>query len=124
MRTLCGVFVAIFLLSAAVQWNDPDPLLWIAGYLIAAALSAAAFVGRIPVVPNVCAAVVFALWFLSLAGSLPDAPSEAFTSFEMVAPDHERPREAVGLLICAAWTSFLAWRGMRATSRAGGPSPS
>jgi Transmembrane family 220, helix len=118
MRTASGIFVAIFLLSAAVQWNDPDPLLWIAGYLVAAALSAAACFGRIPVLPNACASLAFALWFLSLASSLPGAPSEAFTSFEMVAPAHEQPREAIGLLICTAWTGFLAWRGTRAGSPA------
>ncbi len=114
MRKASGIFVAIFLLSAAVQWNDPDPLLWIAGYLVAAALSAAAFFGWIPVLPNACAALGFSLWFLSLATSLPGAPSEAFTSFEMVAPGHEEPREAIGLLICAVWTGLLAWRGARA----------
>ncbi len=113
MRIASAVFVAIFLLSAAVQWNDPDPLVWIAGYLVAAGLSLAAFFGRIPILPNAVAAIVFGLWFLSLAGTIPGAPSEAFTSFEMRAPGHEEPREAVGLLICAAWTGFLAIRGSR-----------
>lgn len=114
MRIASAVFCVIFLLSAAVQWNDPDPLVWIAGYLVAAGLSLSAFFGRISVPANAVAAVGFALWCLSLAGTIPGAPSEAFTSFEMQAASHEEPREAVGLLICALWTGYLAWRGSRA----------
>ena len=117
MRIASAVFAAVFLLSAAVQWNDPDPLVWIAGYLIAAGLSLAACFGRIPVLPNAVAAIAFGLAFLSLAGTIPGAPNEAFTSFEMRAPEHEEPREAVGLLICAAWTGFLAVRGSRRSQR-------
>jgi len=113
MRIASGLFVAVFLLSAAVQWNDPDPLVWIAGYLVAAGLSLAAFFGRISGSANAVAAIGFALWFLSLAGSIPGAPTEAFTSFEMRAPDHEEPREAVGLLVCAGWTGLLAIQGFR-----------
>ncbi len=108
MRVASAVFCAVFLLSAAVQWNDPDPLVWIAGYLLAAGLSLAACFGRIPFVVNAVAATGFALWCLSLAGTIPGAPSEAFTSFEMQARAHEEPREAVGLAICALWTGFLA----------------
>lgn len=113
MRVLSGFFAGVFLLSAAVQWNDPDPFVWIAGYLVAAGLSLAACLGRIPVLPNAVAAIGFGLWFLSLAGTIPGAPSEAFTSFEMRDTGHEEPREAVGLLICAIWTGFLAIRGSR-----------
>ena len=113
MRTLSALFVGIFLLSAAVQWNDPDPLVWIAGYLVAAGLSLAACFGQMPVFPNAAAAIVFGFWFLSLAGTIPGAPSAAFSSFKMRASTHEEPREAVGLLICAVWTTSLAVRGMR-----------
>jgi len=114
MRIASGVFTAVFLLSAAVQWNDPDPLPWIAGYLLAAGLSLAAALGRMWFLPSALAAGVFALWFLSLAGTLPGAPLEAFTSFRMRAAGHEAPREAIGLLLCTLWTAFLAARGRRA----------
>lgn len=114
MRIASAVFCAIFLLSAAVQWNDPDPLAWVAGYLLAAGLSLSAVFGRISVAANAVAAIGFGVWCLSLAGTIPGAPAEAFTSFEMQAPTHEEPREAVGLLICTLWTALLAWRGGRA----------
>ncbi len=113
MRIASAVFCAVFLLAVAVQWNDPDPLAWMLGYGLAAALSLAAWFGRMPVLPNALAAAGFAVWFLALAGSLPSAPTEAFTSFEMQAAAHEEPREAVGLLLCSGWTAFLALRGAR-----------
>jgi len=113
MRIASGIFTALFLLSASLQWNDPDPARWIAGYLVAAGLSLAGSFGRVPVVPNAAAALAFAAWFATLAASLPNAPSEAFTSFHMQAASHEEPREAVGLLIAAVWTAALAVTGAR-----------
>jgi len=104
---------ALFLLSAAVQWNDPDPVVWMGIYGLAAALSGAAAAGRLPLGPNLGAAILFlvltALWAPSLLG----ARGAAFTSFHMQAARDEEPRETVGLAICAGWSlaqSALAWR--------------
>ncbi|MBY0398853.1 transmembrane 220 family protein [Myxococcota bacterium] len=113
MRWLDWSFSFLFLLAVAVQYNDPDPLVWMAGYAVAAGLSLAACFGRLPVVPNLLAGIGFTLGFLSLAATLPGAPLEAFTSFEMTAASHEEPREAVGLLLAAGWTFGLAARGRR-----------
>lgn len=119
MRWLSGLMTAVFLLAVAVQWNDPDPVVWMVGYGVAAGLSAAAWCGWLPLLPNALAALVFTFWFASLATSLPGAPSEAFTSFRMRASSHEEPREAIGLLLCAGWTAFLAWRGWRMRNGSG-----
>lgn len=113
MRWVDGAFVLLFLFAAAVQWNDPDPLVWMAGYLTAAGLSLASCLGRRPLIPNALAAIVFGAWFLSLAGTLPGAPARAFTSFHMREASDEEPREAVGLAICVLWTATLAIRGAR-----------
>ena len=113
MRWLDGLFVLLFLLAAAVQWNDPDPLVWMAGYGIAAGLALAACFGRVPVLPNLLAGVGFTIWFFALAGTLPTAPLAAFTSFKMTAASHEEPREAIGLLLAAGWSFCLAARGLR-----------
>ncbi|MCH7868754.1 MAG: transmembrane 220 family protein [Myxococcales bacterium] len=113
MRVVAGVFAAVFLLSAAVQWNDPDPLRWICAYLVAAVLSITAAMGRTLLIPNAAAAAVFAAWFLSLAPTIGSADPEAFTSFQMKDVSHEEPREAMGLALCAVWTAVLAgfaWR--------------
>ena len=112
-RITAGVFCAVFILSAAVQWNDPDPLAWIALYGIAAVLAGAGAMGRLPVAPNLGAAALFVLLTLLWVPSLGGARSEAFTSFEMKASRDERPRETVGLAICASFSVFqaaVAWR--------------
>ncbi len=113
MRWLDGLFVLLFLLAVVVQYNDPDPLVWMAGYGVAMGLSLAAWFGRFPVVPNLLAGIGFTIWFFTLAGTLPGAPLAAFSSFKMTAASYEEPREAIGLLIAAAWTFSLAARGLR-----------
>jgi len=40
MRYLAIIFSLCFFLSAAVQWNDPDPAIWITLYGVAALISA------------------------------------------------------------------------------------
>ena len=112
MRWLDGLFVLLFLMSVVVQYNDPDPLLWMAGYGVAMGLTIAAWFGRLPVLPNLLAGIVFMIWFSTLAGTLPGAPLAAFSSFKMTAASYEEPREAIGLLIAAAWTFSLAARGL------------
>ena len=119
MRVLSFVLAAVFLVGAIVQWNDPDPLAWIVGYLVGAALSFHAARGGRAFAPNVAAALVFGLWFASLAATIPDAPDEAFTSFQMQSSSHEEPREAVGLLLLAVWCGVLALQARRAGAESG-----
>jgi hypothetical protein len=114
MRIASAIFAAVFLLGAVVQVNDPDPFVWILGYAVAAGLSVSAALGRPHRIANAVAAVVFGLWFLSLASSLVGAPQEAFTSFEMQASAHEEPREAAGLALLAGWSAALSvWAGKK-----------
>lgn len=113
MRWSCFFFAALFLVGAAVQLNDPDPVAWIAAYLVGAGLSLHAAMGHRAWLPNALAAVVFGIWFATLAASLPGAPSEAFTSFRMQARSHEEPREALGLVLLAGWSGVLAERARR-----------
>ena len=108
MRILSSLFCALFVLAAVVQWNDPDPLLWIMGYLSAAMLSAGAAWGRSWTRANAGAAVIFGLWFAMLAPSLMQAERAAFETFQMSEADHEEPREAVGLGLAAGWCAALA----------------
>ena len=110
MKALCFFFGGLFLLGAAVQWNDPDPAAWIVAYLLGAALSLHAAIGGRAFGANATAAIVFAGWFMSLAATIPEAPEEAFTSFQMRETSHEKPREAIGLLLLATWTGVLAVR--------------
>jgi hypothetical protein len=114
MRIASGCFAAIFLLGAVVQLNDPDPFVWILGYAVAAGLSVAAALGRPLRIAIAVAALVYGLWFLSLAASLIGAPQEAFTSFQMQAESHEEPREAIGLVLLSGWSVVLfVWAGRK-----------
>lgn len=115
MRMLCFFFGALFLVGAGVQWNDPDPMAWIVAYLAGAALSFHAGGGGRAFAANALASVVFLVWFATLAATIPSAPEEAFTSFEMRETSHEEPREAVGLVLLAGWTAVLAVRARSAS---------
>jgi hypothetical protein len=113
LRALAAVLCGLFLLSAGVQVNDPDPALWVALYGLAAVLAALCAAGRLPFWPNLAALVLFLTLFLAWSPTLFGARSEAFTSFEMRAAGDEEPREAIGLLLCAGWSTvqtFAAWR--------------
>ena len=101
---------ALFVFSAVVQWNDPDPLRWVLAYLAAAALSAAFSLGMAVRLPAALAAPAFA------AVAIAVAPSSLLASLEdLVAPEMktlviEEARESLGLALCAGWCSVLALR--------------
>jgi len=104
---------ALFGLSLAVQWNDPDPLRWMVAYGIAAGLAGAAAAGYLPYRLNAAAFVLFlALVALTLPG-LVDARRESFTSFQMRTASDEEPREVVGLALCAVWSGVQTWAARR-----------
>lgn len=46
MKTLNLILVGLFVLFAAVQWNDPDPVHWMALYLFVAGICGFAAFGK------------------------------------------------------------------------------
>ncbi len=110
LRIASAVMTAVFLLSVAVQWNDPDPLFWMTVYGLAAALAALGAAGRVPFAPNAAALALFAGLLLAWLPSLAESRREAFISFEMKAPEDEAPRETGGLFLCALWSAVLTHR--------------
>lgn len=102
----------IFILFAAVQYNDPDPLIWITIYSYAAVVSFLVFRG-IYVIPALFAGAAF-----YLAGSLlyfPDSTSSWIyeewhnESISMKTPEMELARESFGMMICFAFmATFIA----------------
>jgi len=113
LRIASGVFCGLFLLSVAVQWNDPDPAFWMALYGLAALLAGLGAAGRLPLWPNVAALALFLAFFAAWSPALLGAREEAFTSFSMRAPGDEEPREAIGLLLCAAWSGVQSVAALR-----------
>ena len=116
MRILAGLFCVLFLFAGGLQWNDPDPLLWMGIYGIAALLAAGTAAGRGHFAVNAAAALLFGAGFCFLVPSLLSAESAAFSSFEMQAAEHEAPRESIGLLLCAGWCAAAAWHARRLAS--------
>ncbi len=116
MRLLSAMAALAFVLAAVVQLNDPDPALWVAAYVVAAATAVAAFFGRVSVVGSLGLGLLYgaAAWAQLPGGA--DAGSLSLTSFSMASLRVEEAREALGLGVCAVWMLLLAFlRPQRAT---------
>lgn len=109
MRIANIVMFLVFASWAVFQYNDPDALMWMVAYGLGALCCALFFFGRLSPTFGAVIAVAAALWALVLL-YLVVASGE--TSFSMIPGDvvGERTREAIGLLILAGWTGFLARR--------------
>ena len=113
-RAAAAGMAALFAVSVAVPYNDPDPLYWMGVYGIAFALATAAALGRIPLWTN---ATALALFTMLAAIAFPDllaAREAAFTHWHMLAAQDEVAREAGGLLICAVWSAIQTFVAARA----------
>ena len=108
-RIFGWIFGLLCLVSAALQYNDPDPIAWILVYSIVAVVSFAFAMNRIKAV------VPLVVGILALLGTWFVFP-EKFQGFEIGGGDIkniEEGREAVGLLIIglimfvyATWLHF------------------
>ncbi len=110
-RALSAVMAILFGLGAVVQWNDPDPLRWMAIYAVACVLTAMTARSQPPHAAAVLTVAVIALiWGASI---MIDVRADAlylhmFDEWEMKSVAVEEAREATGLLIVAAWLLVMA----------------
>ena len=105
-------FLVIYLLSAAVQYNDPDALLWLLIYLAAAMMCAAQYRQHPPRwLPRILLAVSVA-WSIALLPSIVGqvSPEEIFASISMRTQAVEEAREIGGLLLVGLWAAVLSYR--------------
>jgi hypothetical protein len=104
------IFLVLFFLSAVVQYNDPDALLWMLLYGIAALICLLTAFGRLHW------GISALMAFVTLGLALILAPqvigkvsfSELFVSMEMKTEVIEQAREMGGLLIIAVWMIVIA----------------
>jgi hypothetical protein len=123
MRTANLLMSVLFLFSAALQLNDPDPVRWVTMYGIAAAvcgwLAAAAPRGRPARALPLAVAIVAIAWAGLIAarssGHVP--PPRLFESWEMKDTAVEEDRELYGLLIVGAWMLIAGARPPARASR-------
>jgi hypothetical protein len=107
---LCLLFVSF----AAVQFNDPDPLPWMALYLYVAALFGLAAFGKFNRYTIWAGLAVCLIWMATL---LPDfihwlqmgAPS-IVTEMKATQPHIELTREFLGLGVCLGALVWLRWK--------------
>lgn len=102
MKALNYVLAAVFFLFAAVQYNDPDPLLWIAVYAAVGTLCLlAALGGHFKWLTGAFTLAVL-VWMGSLAPGMADWARMGFPtivgSMKAEAPHIELVREFLGLL--------------------------
>lgn len=109
-RAANGVMAALFVFAAAVQYNDPDPLRWMAIYLAAAAACVLAILHRLPRWLPVVVGLAALAWAATLAPHVVGNVGwgEMVEAWEMKDVRIEEGREMYGLLIVAAWMTVLA----------------
>lgn len=124
LRIVSLTFAVLFVLFAAVQYNDPDPIRWMAMYLLAAACCFAFYKQRLHFAASSLIAVVAFVWALTLLPTvIRQRPplAEVFGEAGMYGPGVEEAREMGGLLIAAVWLgalSLVAHRRAKATDPA------
>ena len=106
------VFLVAYLLSAAVQFNDPDALPWIVIYLAAAVMCVAQYRRKLaPWLPPVLLAIS-GVWIIALLPSIIGevSPAEVFESVSMRTRAVEEAREIGGLGLVALWAAVSTLR--------------
>jgi hypothetical protein len=107
------VMLTLFAFSVAVQFNDPDPLLWMAIYGASALVCGFEIRGKTPLWLSVAVAASALLWSGWIAARVPDVPISAlFAEWEMKNVGVEEAREMYGLAIVGVWmlvVSGAAW---------------
>ena len=121
-RSMAGIFA----LCVVLQWNDPDPLAWMAVYGAAAVLGVLAAEGRAPraalgALMLVCAGWMVVLWPGVVEFARRGDLGLIAASMKAEQPWIEEAREFGGLLGVLAWCATACWRRGSAASGAAGP---
>ena len=104
---LNGLMAVLFAAAVAVQFNDLDPLRWMAVYGAALTVSILAAVrGRVPVALPATVGGIALAWGLLLVGHSSATfriYQHMFDAWEMKNTSIEEAREASGLLLVSLW---------------------
>ena len=106
VRIVALLFALLFTSAAIVQYNDPDPIIWILFYGIAAVCCLLFFANRFPPILGLILGILY------LGGAVWVWPAK-FEGLGLGSGDIEnieRGREALGLIIVAGVMFFLAWQ--------------
>lgn len=105
-----GVMAVLFAVSAALQYNDPDPLGWALIYGAAAIACVQAGRHRRDWIAPALVLVAALVWLATLAPEVLNevAPGDLVKSMDDKGGSAELAREAGGLAIVAAWAGWMA----------------
>ncbi|MDG2045826.1 MAG: transmembrane 220 family protein [Halioglobus sp.] len=108
------IFLIIYLLCAAVQYNDPDRIVWISLYLAAAGMCIAEFRPEPPRWPPRVLGLISVTWIGTLLPSIVGQATleDIFTSITMTTNAIEQAREIGGLLLVGLWAGALSYRSL------------
>lgn len=103
------LMAVLFLVAAGLQYNDPDPEVWMPLYLGAAAACVVAHRPALWPVAAImaCVSLVWAAWLAPEVVPRFAFGEDMFRSMSAENPTIELSREFVGLLIVAAWMIVL-----------------
>ncbi len=115
MRIANIVFAALFIFGAIVQFNDPDPLAWVAVYLFAAGACVLAVRQPTGYIVQVAVALVCVVWAVIISPRVFGHSSfgRMFESWEMKDTSVEYSREMYGLALIAIWMAVNVIRSIR-----------
>jgi hypothetical protein len=99
---------ALFVLSMAVQYNDPDPFVWMLAYAVPASLCVTASLDRLAFRLAAVSAIAYATLAVYWLPSVLGVSVAALTHIGMDSQQDEEAREGLGLLIAAVWLSVMA----------------
>jgi hypothetical protein len=109
MRVIAICFTVLFVLFAALQFNDPDPILWVPIYLAAAGISLTVIRKKYNKLLYIVGMIAYFLGgFYYLPHDLASYSHNEMSGLGMRMPFVEEAREAGGLFICfVACTLYL-----------------
>lgn len=118
-RVLNVLMALLFVFAATLQYNDPEPLRWIAIYL-AAAVPCVMALRRMPswILPATIG-VISVVWetFYVRSGAWSVPLTEAFSTWKMQNQAMLEKREMTGLLLVNGWMLVLVIAAVRARRR-------
>jgi hypothetical protein len=106
-RLLWLAGLLFFLYAAAMQYNDPDPLVWMSLYGIVALANLGAMLGKLSRRWIALAAFPHILFGIWLSPHLLRTTADAFATVGMKNDQDELVREAWGAVICVLWMAAL-----------------
>ena len=114
-----AAMTAVFLLSAGVQYNDPDPARWVAVYGVAALVCIMMFCVRMSWLIPGGTGMVALVWAGMMIPQVREhvVLEDIFASVQMKDLFVEQAREIGGLLIVAGWMAVLTAAAYRRAQR-------